>query len=136
MSKQLGIWMDFRVAEIIARPTEESIPVLIASEIEEVQPGGGSRSRVPYGPMDKKSDRKILQRRKNQIDHYFQQIVDEVKSADEIFIFGPGEAKSLFLQYIRELKSFEPYILSIITEDNMTMNQKSAYVRSFYESLE
>jgi hypothetical protein len=136
MSKQLGIWMDFRVAEIIARPTEESIPVLIASEIEEVQPGGGSRSRVPYGPMDKKSDRKILQRRKNQIDHYFQQIVDEVKSADEIFIFGPGEAKSLFLQYIRELKSFKPYILSIITEDNMTMNQKSAYVRSFYESLE
>jgi hypothetical protein len=136
MSKQLGIWMDFRVAEIIARPTEESIPVLIASEIEEVQPGGGSRSRVPYGPMDKKSDRKILQRRKNQIDHYFQQIVDEVKSADEIFIFGPGEAKSLFLQYIRELKSFEPYILSIITEDRMTTNQKSAYVRSFYESLE
>jgi len=136
MSKQLGIWMDFRVAEIIARPTDESIPVLIASEIEEVQPGGGSRSRVPYGPMDKKSDRKILQRRKNQVDHYFQQIVEEVKSADEIFIFGPGEAKSLFLQYIRELKSFEPYILSIITEDSMTTNQKSAYVRSFYESLE
>lgn len=136
MSKQLGVWMDFRVAEIIARPNDESIPVLIASEIEEVQPGGGSRSRVPYGPMDKKSDRKILQRRKNQIDHYFQQIVEEVKSADEIFIFGPGEAKSLFLQYIRELKSFKPYILSIITEDRMTTNQKSAYVRSFYESLE
>lgn len=136
MKKQLGIWMDFRVAEIIARPIKESAPVLIASEIEEVQTGGGSRSRVPYGPMDKRSDTKILQRRKNQTEEYFSRIIDEVKSADEIFIFGPGEAKSLFLQYIRELKNFQPYILSIITVDSMTTNQKNAYVRSFYESLE
>ena len=136
MKKQLGIWMDFRTAEIIPRPNVPAEPVLIASDIEEVQPGGGSRSRVPYGPMDKKSDKKILERRKNQIHHYFEKIMEEIEDADEIFLFGPGEAKSLFLQYIRELKNFKPYILSIITEGKMTDNQKNAYVRSFYESLE
>lgn len=136
MKKQLGIWMDFRTAEIIQRPNVPAEPVLIDSEIEEVQPGGGSRSNVPYGPMDKRSDKRILERRRNQIHHYFEKIMEEIEDADEIFLFGPGEAKSLFLQYIRELKQFKPYILSIITEGKMTDNQKNAYVRSFYESLE
>lgn len=130
--KQAGLWIEFRKAELI--DPKKGIISTIISQIEEVQPGTGSRSNVPYGPMDKKSDRKILERRENQIKAYFGQILDLLGHIEELVIFGPGEIKRRLVNYLREEHSFHGRVRGIRAADQMTERQKIAYVKDYFRS--
>jgi stalled ribosome rescue protein Dom34 len=74
-------------------------------------------------------------RRNNEEHSYFREIIENVGDADEVVIFGPGEAKDLLVNAIKEHSShFNSDLMAVLTADSMTENQKVAYVKSFFEA--
>lgn len=133
MKKQTGIWLDFREANLIELAGGEANVVTIASEIDPSRPKGGSGSRgTPYGPMDKISESKYLERRKHQEQAYYQKLVAALKGADELYIFGPAQAKDGLLKTIKDTPNFRPHLSGFDTADSMTENQKVAKVKAFF----
>ena len=132
MKKQIGIWLDFREAHIIILEGKESKVKTILSEIEDFNIKGGARSKTPYGPMDVTSEKKYLERNKNQVDKYYSEIMEYVKDASEIFIMGPAEAKIGLRKKMVNTKSFSPFIKGFEAMDSVSENQKIARTHEFF----
>ena len=62
-------------------------------------------------------------------------MIAAVKDADELYLFGPAEAKDGLLKAIKANKNFKPAFKGIETADSMTENQKIAKVRAFFAGV-
>lgn len=132
MKKQVGIWLDFKEANIITLENNKAKVSNIQSEIEDFHPKGGARSKQPWGPMHKISEKKYLMRRQQQMATYFQKLMTLTQNADELFIFGPAEAKHDFAKAIQNNNSFKPDFKDLEPSDSITENQKIARVKAFF----
>ena len=132
MTKQIGIWLDFKEAFIITLSSEKASVLHIPSEVEDFHVKGGARTKQPWGPMDKTSDTKYLGRRATQLKHYYAHIMEKVRDADELFVFGPAEAKKGLEKSIKASNAFKARLHDIQTADSMTQNQMVARVRTFF----
>jgi hypothetical protein len=133
MKKKIGIWLDFREANLITLRGKSETFETILSEIDTSRPKGGSRSKTPWGPMETVSEKAHLERRKHEEKIYFDKIIDAVKDADEVYIFGPAQAKEGLVKAIKEKSNlFQPWLGDVETSDSMTKNQKIAQVRDFF----
>jgi len=131
---KMGIWLDFRSANLISLKGGVSTIETIESEIDTSQAKGGSPSKTPYGATDTVSEKHYLERRKREEKAYYARIMKAAVKADEVFLFGPAEAKDGLLKAIKGDNNFRPAFKGIETADSMTDNQKVARVREFFES--
>lgn len=129
---KIGIWLDFRAANIIKIEGTEVDNKIIKSNIDTSKPKGGSSSSLRWGATDTISEKHYLERRKNEEKAYYGNLIEAVKYADELFIFGPAEAKNGLLKAVKADKNFKPTFKGIETADSMTDNQKIAKVRDFF----
>ncbi|MDO9261810.1 MAG: hypothetical protein Q7U08_07715 [Flavobacteriaceae bacterium] len=131
-----GIWIDRQKAHVITFHDEHQVELLIESDVEDYNVKGGSRSKTPWGPQEKISESKYLERRKHQLKNYFEKIIDVVNKSDAIAIYGPADTKIHFKEALR--KNNKPVfdkIRIVKTEDSMTMNQFKALVKSFSNTV-
>ncbi|MDX1942673.1 MAG: hypothetical protein SFU99_19060 [Saprospiraceae bacterium] len=135
MKKQTGIWIDSREAIVVQLNKKDAMVLRIESEIENFNVVGGSRSKTEWGPREEVSESKYVERRKHQEKDYFEQVMEAVNEADELYIFGPAEAKTRLAKIIEASNTFHPKLLNIETADSMTENQIVAQVKAFFESI-
>lgn len=83
----IAIWLDTKQANIFTLDNRTIYVQTIKSEIENFHPAGGSRSKTAWGPMEKMSEKKYLERKKHQIQKYFDAIIAEVKGARQLYLF-------------------------------------------------
>jgi len=142
MKKYAGIWLDRREAFVVSISTsivsgfgDQEMIERIESDIERrVRLSGGSRSKkTPYGPQDISVDGKQEDRIKHQLRRYYKEIVRRIRDADQILIFGPGEAKTELKKEIEKSKQLAGRINKIESADKMTKKQIAAKVRTFFE---
>lgn len=135
MKKQIGIWLDFKEANVISLDGMRERYDTIISDIDTARPKGGARSKTPWGPMDTVSEKAYLERRKREERNYFDRIIDAVQEADDVYIFGPAEAKDKLVKVIKEnTHLFHPRLSDIETADSMTKNQKISRVRDYFRN--
>ena len=136
VKKRTGIWLDYKEAFVIPLFDEmEGKPVIrhIESEIDTGVAKGGIAPKVPYGPQGGVSEREMLDRRKHQEKVYFEKILKEIDPVtDELFIFGPAEAKLGLKKAIDQIKHYHPVIVELRTSNKLTRNQMVAEVRKFF----
>lgn len=141
MKKNIGIWLDHRKAIVVTYAQPETSTEIektkvfeILSDVErKVRLSGGSRTgKTPWGPRDIAVDSKIEDRQKNQLKLYFDEIIKKSRSADQLFIMGPGEAKIEFKKQLQKSKELAEKLMGMETCDRMTDNQVAAAVRSFF----
>lgn len=132
-TSQAGIWIDTRSANLIFILNKEVTTATIRSEIEEYNPKGGSRSKTPWGPMQKMDEKKYLERKNQQHRQYFDSILVRVKDVEELYIFGPAEVKQGLRKHLNDSAIFKGIILAVETADAMTENQKIAQVKEFFQ---
>jgi len=133
--KQTGIWLDFDHANIIQLEGEKVTKNIISSNIEDYHLKGGSRSKTPWGPMEKTSESKHLQRRKQQEKAFYKAICKAVENSNELFVMGPAEAKIGLQKYIEGYKNLNDILLDVQTADSITENQKVARVKAFFAEI-
>lgn len=135
MSRKIGIWLDTRMAYVIYIKGEEAEIQEIISQVEDFHPTGGARSKTLWGPQDSLDEHKYLERKKHQLKSYFEEIIQKVQKGDDLYVFGPAEAKVGLQKVIAAQKQFPGNLLAVETADQMTENQKIKQVRTFFSQL-
>ena len=123
MKKQIGLWIDHRKAIIVIITEEGEEIKKIASNMEKhvrFTDGNGSED----GSSEDVRDRQFG----NHLNAYYDQVIAEIRGAESIQIFGPGEAKGELAKRL-EHDGLKERILVIETVDKMTDRQISAKVR-------
>jgi hypothetical protein len=129
---KIGIWLDIREAYIIkVSPMAKEIQH-VTSNVESYNPKGGSRSNVPYGPVETVSESKYHEKKKHQESAYFDHIITLIKQDSEIMILGPAQAKFKFRKHIESTSYPNIKILDCIQADSMTVNQMEAFVKDYF----
>ena len=124
MKKEVGLWIDRRRAAIVTVINEEIKMRHIISDIDNhFQFAGG---------MPQFTDDDILDRRlANNLKKYYDKVISDIKDANSILIFGPGEAK-IELKKRMKSKLFIGKKVLVETEDRMTDNQIAAKVKHYF----
>ena len=123
MKKQIGLWIDHRKAIIVIITEDGEEIKKIASNMEKhtrFTNGNGSEQ----GSSEDVRDRQFG----NHLNTYYDQVIAEIRGAESIQIFGPGEAKGE-LEKRLEHEGLKPHIVAIETVDKMSDRQISAKVR-------
>ena len=135
MSKKVGLWIDHKNAVIVTLQSEEATIKTIECDIERhVHPTGGGRSSSPVGSQDVVSEHKLEGRYKHHVDHYYNDVIDYIRDADEILIFGPASAKDELKKAMNKHKDLASRVVRVEPADKMTNNQILAKVRHYFHN--
>jgi stalled ribosome rescue protein Dom34 len=132
MKQKVGVWIDHRMAVIIYFSDNEVTSKILLSNVEK-QLGriNGLRSLSPFEDQMVLADDSQENIYKNHMTKYYDNIYSNIKDADSILIFGPGEAKGELKKFLEKNDSGE-LIAGIETADRMTSRQIIAKVRRYF----
>jgi hypothetical protein len=134
MEKLFGLWVDHEKAIIVSLMSGSHKVIHVESDVEgHFRLKGGSRPNTPWGIQGATSESKRELRYNKHLNIYFQNIIDLLKDAKQIFIFGPGEAKYELKKKIEENKMFLGKISDIETTDKLTEPQIVAKVKKYFK---
>ena len=134
MEKLFGLWVDHEKAIIVSLMSGSHKVIHVESDVEgHFRLKGGSRSNTPWGIQGATSESKRELRYNKHLNIYFQNIIDLLKDAKQIFIFGPGEAKYELKKKIEENKMFLGKISDIETTDKLTEPQSVVKVKKYFK---
>lgn len=132
MERVTGIWLDLERAYVYHLQKGQNDFEIIASEVEHYHLVGGSGSSTPYGPQEAVSEKKFLERKKQQKRDYFKRVAQHLRGSMEVVLMGPAETKLELSEYLDKTHG-RPYNLhKPVTQDSMTENQVKATIRDFY----
>jgi hypothetical protein len=136
--KKTGIWLDLKKAYIISI-TGESYPVIekIRSEVE-------SRLRIPgeskvfsrFGHSIIDDQVKKQRRQEHQRHRYFIKIMDSIKGADYIYLFGPSDARHELNNEIKSNHLIKGKVVAIKSANRMTQEHMVCETLNFFDSGE
>ena len=132
--KNLGVWIDKEKALIVTLENKTEKFITIKSEVENYHPSGGFGLGYKGSPQDAMAENKYMEREKNQLKSYFKNLVNEIKDADAIVIFGPAQTGEKFRKELDEqYKGVSAKVKGLQKADSMTDNQIIAWVKDFYK---
>jgi hypothetical protein len=135
MTGQVGLWIDHRKA-VIVTITEPDHKIRVIESKAERQPrrSGDMPLNGPFDslhiPADDISHRAYM----GHLNTYYDEVIDHIRDAQSILIFGPGEAKGELKKRL-EKKNLDRRIAGIETSDKMTDNQIAAKVRTHFQKV-
>ena len=134
--KNIGIWLDKNNAFLVVLENEKETMHTIESNIEHFKIHGGSGTRLKGGPQDVVQDSKYLEREKHQTKRYFKEIIENVKDADKLMIFGPADIERKLKSEIELFyKDLDEKVILVEKADSMTENQVRALVRDSFSKI-
>ena len=128
MKIQAGLWIDHREATIVLLTDgRQEIKKIVSGMEKHVRFTGGTASMD--GSTEDVRDRQFG----NHLNSFFDQVIAEIRTAESIQIFGPGEAKGE-LEKRLEREGLKARILSVETVDKLTDHQIAARVREHLDA--
>ena len=88
----------------------------------------GARDQARRFAVDGKQEARI----KRQLRQYYQEIIRGIQDANNILIFGPGEAKTELKKELEKSREFALKKITVEPSDKMTERQIAAKVRQFF----
>jgi len=129
--KNLGIWIDTRTAYLVSSDETSSI-VEISSNVEEVNEKGGYGSANKQLPQDAISPTKLAERKKQQLNAFFENIIKQLGNTGQLYIMGPGETRKLFGKAIETNSSVKFKVVGNEPADSISQNQLREKVRNYF----
>jgi len=136
MKTAAGLWIDHRKA-VIAIVTEEGEETLEIQSHVEKQPGrfAGARSTTPFEAQKVKADDHLEREFEAHLNQYYAKVVEVLRGAASILIFGPGEAKGELKKCLEHAK-LGGHVVALETVDKMTDRQIAAKIREHFQQLD
>lgn len=134
MFSRIGVWLDYRKA-LIVRVNDEGIDLVrISSDVERKHRStGGVRSRWPWWHRSSRSSDVLGIRRGHEVHKYFQDISRATQGADDLYIFGPGTAKTGLKNFLaKHLKTTLADEELESAESRLTEGEIIAQVRRYF----
>jgi hypothetical protein len=132
--KKVGIWIDQKAANVISIDENQEQTQTIYSEIESRErfPGEGKQFGR-FGDQYLVKEKKQTNQFNQQLKKYLSSVVDAVKDSDEILVFGPAQTKKELEKLMLEKPDLTSKLNAVISAEQMTDNQKVAYVRDYFK---
>jgi hypothetical protein len=132
MKMTKGLWIDHRKAVIVTITDKGENVEEIISHVEK-HPGRieGVRSTTPYESQLVSADDSQEREYTEHLDIFYNDVISRLRNAEEMMIFGPGEAKGELVKRI-ERDKLKGHIARIEIADKMTVPQIAAKVRKYF----
>jgi hypothetical protein len=121
--KQLGIWMDHSIANII----ELSNDKMVKRTVELIPAFPGSVENL--GLNETLVNNKV----NDHLSDFYKKISDVIKNFDEVLLYGPTHAKIELFNQLKEDIHFDRIKIDVQPADKMTDNQQEAFVKKYFE---
>jgi len=109
--------------------------ITIKSNVENYHPFGGARSKSKWGPQDVVQDSRFLERKKQQLKKYFNEIIHLIKDVNSIVIYGPADTNRKLNDEIEQHhKLLYKNIKAVKKVDSMTINQVKALLKDYFDN--
>lgn len=132
MKTKSGLWIDHAKAVIVTVTDNGEEIKLVRSNVEkQLRRSDGSVSTTSYDPQHVPPDDMRERDYMRQLDTYYDQVIERIRNADSILIFGPGEAKGELQKRI-EKRKLVGRVVDLETADKMTDRQIAAKVRRYF----
>jgi hypothetical protein len=132
VKKEIGLWIDHREATIvILLDGEEEIRHIASNSGKHIRYSGSSHSKTPEGLKEVTSEDQRDRKFGNNLNKFYDEIISNIRGADSIQIFGPGEAKGELEKRIAR-EGLKAHILAVEAMDKMTDRQILAKVREHF----
>lgn len=129
-----GLWIDHREAVIVILFAQGQETTRIKSWVEKQLRRAGEPAKGSFSAQAVPCNNSREREYRGDLARYYDEIISHLRLADEILIFGPGEAKGELKRRFGKDKS-SPRILTIETADKMTAPQIVAHVRQHFQPL-
>jgi uncharacterized protein YunC (DUF1805 family) len=126
MEKVVGLWIDHREATIVTLTGE-------AEKVERINSGMEKHVRFSGGAEQGSGEDTRDRRFTNHLDQFYQAVIESVRAAEAILIFGTGEAKGELAKRL-EVEKLAGRIVGVETVDKMTDRQIAARVREHFQA--
>jgi stalled ribosome rescue protein Dom34 len=120
VKRQTGLWINHRKTIIVSATDHGEETRIITSNLEQQ----GALSGTAEISAEDLRDKRI----KDHLGRYYDQVVDCIRDADSILIFGPGEAKGDLRKRL-ETAQLNDHIVGVESVDWMTVHQLRTRVR-------
>jgi len=121
-SKQIGIWMDHSSAHLMELTTGDVETKIIEFKFTKEE----KKDTLLKGEM--------VFHHKEKHEHlaYYKLIAAEIKQYKEVLLFGPTDAKSELLNFLKTDHHFDKIDIETRQADKMTQNQQHAFVKKYF----
>jgi hypothetical protein len=132
MKSKTGLWIDHRQAILVTISEEGAETDAVLSKVEKhLRRADDASIRESFKTTSIQADDRRQNATTEHLNIYYDEVIERIRDASAILIFGPGEAK-------QELKSrldgarLGERVVAVETEDKMTEPQIEAKVREFF----
>lgn len=134
METSVGLWIDHRKSVIVIVKGKKQETKTIKSEVEkQIRRQEGKPTGAPDGirmnPADDIRERGFTEH----LHGYYEKIVAQIRQADSILVFGPGEAKGELIKLLVKEK-LSDRLVGVETADKMTAPQITAKVCEYFRA--
>lgn len=121
-TKQAGIWMDYAIAYVMELKGNSVLTTEIKSEFtwEEKQHSFFKNENLMHN------------KERHLVAAYFNEVGNLIQGFDEVVLFGPGDAKTELFNRLLADNQFQHVRLSAVSSDNLTENQRKAFVKKYF----
>ncbi|MBA4410562.1 MAG: hypothetical protein Q8S54_04490 [Bacteroidota bacterium] len=119
--KQLGIWMDHSIANLIELTNDSIVANTIVAQVGEQDE-----------PLNAHDESLIQNKEQNELSTYYKRLSEVIKDYDDVLLFGPTSAKSELLNILKDDHHFDKVKIEVRPSDKMTENQQHAFVKDYF----
>lgn len=131
---KVGVWLDHREAVLVGVSDEGISTRFFQSGVEEhINEKRGSRSETPYGPQGVFAEDKADRRNQQILNQYYSQVANSVNNAENLYIFGPAEAKQEFAKYLEKHSPDNDLKIEVEAADKMSETQIIETVKKHFK---
>ena len=133
----MGVWLDSEKAFFISLTDEGESIYKISSDVESrVRFPGEKKPYHRFGRLNVSPQKKTKERKKHQLADYFVKVMDNLRDADEIFLFGPSITKEWLEKEIKKHADISKKLIGIENADLITEKQMIARAKEFFHEHE
>ena len=123
VKKQMGIWMDHSIAFLMELENDKVVESIVELEVPQLE--------TDY---DSGKNEKLKYNKEQQFQSsYYKKLIDNIKSNQEVVLFGPTDAKNELLNLIKDEHLTEKIKIEIQHSDKMTAIQMHDFVRAYFK---
>lgn len=133
--KNIGLWIDHKKTVLVIQNEHgENIQQIDSGIGRHVRYRGASHSKSPFSAQYQQGDDQLDNKFTEQLNKFYEKVIAQLRQADAVLIFGPGEAKRELEKRIAHEKVKVP-VMKIETADKMTERQIAAKVRNYFQEI-
>ncbi|MBI1279818.1 MAG: hypothetical protein GC179_16945 [Anaerolineaceae bacterium] len=133
MKKEVGLWIDRRQAVIVTlHDGTESVERVTANFEKRGHYTSDVQTPSQASLKIDRAEDKYERHTQEMVNHYYSEVTSHIKDATDLYIMGPGQAKTEFQKYV-EAQKLPAAILRVEPADKLTDAQIAARVRQSFE---